>query len=494
MKKSLVLAMAMALGVSATAFAANPFSDVPAGHWAYASVAKLAAAGIVDGYPDGTFKGDCLMTRYEMAQIVAKAYAKGAIGADDKLMAEFADELDNLGVRVAKLEKKADNVKITGEARFGYKDFDAKLSSPFLEGIGEEAPVIPGLEFGNNSIKAKAHEAALRTRLYLSGTINDDWTYGAMIQNTQTLDSNAEESTTKFRRAYVNGKIGEVEMTAGRQAFTIGEGYVADLTGDAIKLDFGKKLKTTVFAGRFDSVAYDTSALLGVTGVGAALDYLIDEGDIDAGDVNMALGAIATNNKTTLYGANFAYDFTDKLYGNAGFYAREGHNIGNGLIQDEIGESVKLKEQKIYTAGLGYKFDKNVKLYGEYQKADKSMLEAIEVGGETAGGVPSFIDIGDDGWAATVYYKGANPMDKGSWGAYATYYDQSGAVLLDSICELEDNMPAILGMKGYEIGTSYTLAKNVVGKLAYYDLENKDLSNLGKYEQKMIWSTVTFNF
>ena len=85
MKKSLVLAMAMALGVSATAFAANPFSDVPAGHWAYASVAKLAAAGIVDGYPDGTFKGDQLMTRYEMAQIVAKAYAKGAIGADDKV-------------------------------------------------------------------------------------------------------------------------------------------------------------------------------------------------------------------------------------------------------------------------------------------------------------------------------------------------------------------------------------------------------------------------
>ena len=122
MKKSLVLAMAMALGVSATAFAANPFSDVPAGHWAYGSVAKLAAAGVVDGYPDGTFKGDNLMTRYEMAQIVAKAYAKGAIGADDKLMAEFADELDNLGIRIAKLEKKADNVKITGQARFGYKD------------------------------------------------------------------------------------------------------------------------------------------------------------------------------------------------------------------------------------------------------------------------------------------------------------------------------------------------------------------------------------
>ena len=74
MKKSLVLAMAMALGVTASAYAANnPFSDVPAGHWAYDSVAKLAAAGVIDGYGDSTFGGDKLMTRYEMAQITARA-------------------------------------------------------------------------------------------------------------------------------------------------------------------------------------------------------------------------------------------------------------------------------------------------------------------------------------------------------------------------------------------------------------------------------------
>ena len=50
MKKSLVLAMAMALGVTASAYAANPFSDVPAGHWAYDSINKLAAAGNGFGY------------------------------------------------------------------------------------------------------------------------------------------------------------------------------------------------------------------------------------------------------------------------------------------------------------------------------------------------------------------------------------------------------------------------------------------------------------
>ena len=78
MKKSLVLAMAMALGVTASAYAANPFSDVPAGHWAYDAVNKLAAEGVADGYPDGTYGGYKLMTRSEMVQSVAKAMDKGA--------------------------------------------------------------------------------------------------------------------------------------------------------------------------------------------------------------------------------------------------------------------------------------------------------------------------------------------------------------------------------------------------------------------------------
>ena len=95
MKKFLVVALALATGITASASAANPFSDVPAGHWAYASLAKLAAAGVVEGYPDSTFQGDKLMTRYEMAQIV-KAMAKGA--NVDRLASEFAEELDALGL------------------------------------------------------------------------------------------------------------------------------------------------------------------------------------------------------------------------------------------------------------------------------------------------------------------------------------------------------------------------------------------------------------
>ena len=57
---------------SVSVYAANPFSDVDASSWAYQSVEQLANAGI-NGYPDGTFKGSNPITRYEMAQMVAKS-------------------------------------------------------------------------------------------------------------------------------------------------------------------------------------------------------------------------------------------------------------------------------------------------------------------------------------------------------------------------------------------------------------------------------------
>ena len=193
MNKKLIMVLAMALGVSATAFAANPFSDLPAGHWAYGAVAKLAAAGVVDGFPDGTFKGDKTMTRYEMAQIVAKALAKGAIGADDKLVREFADELDNLGVRVSKLEKNADNVQVTGEVQMSYRN-------------------------DSGAATGKGSESDLRTRLWFTGEVNDKWHYVAMLENHQYFGGRNEsgDSDTDFQRAFLDGRIGALELKAGR--------------------------------------------------------------------------------------------------------------------------------------------------------------------------------------------------------------------------------------------------------------------------------------
>ena len=287
MKKSLVLAMAMALGVTASAYAANPFSDVPAGHWAYDSINKLAAAGVIEGYGDSTFGGDKLMTRYEMAQIVAKAMAKGA--NVDKLAAEFADELDNLGVRVTNLEKKADNVKVTGEVRYLYKD-----------------------------IKDDSYENNLRSRLWVNGQINDDWSYTGMIENTQYFDNNNGDEKTEFNRAYVEGKIGGLAVTAGRYNAFLANGNVYDDLVDGAEVSYGDKVKVTGFAGKATEV---------------------DGGNYAGGELSTSFGDM---------------------------------NVAAGYVNYKDLEDVKDKDNAIWYVGADYTIG-DVNLSGMYLKGDASL-------------------------------------------------------------------------------------------------------------------------
>ena len=127
MKKILALAAVAALTAGVSAYAANPFSDVTPDDWAYQAVSDLSVQGVVEGYPDGTFKGERNMTRYELAQIIARLMAKeDQLNAEqqatlDKLAGEYADELANLGVRVANLEKKVGNISWSGDARMQYQ-------------------------------------------------------------------------------------------------------------------------------------------------------------------------------------------------------------------------------------------------------------------------------------------------------------------------------------------------------------------------------------
>ena len=332
MKKSLVLAMAMALGVTASAYAANPFSDVPAGHWAYDAVNKLAAAGVVDGYPDGTYGGDKLMTRYEMAQIVAKAMAKGA--NVDKLAAEFADELDSLGVRVANLEKKADNVKITGQARFSYKDVD-------------------GDENGN--------EGALRTRLWVTGQVNEDWTYTGMFQNTQTWTDKDAEDTVELDRAYVDGRVGGMAVTAGRWNEVTFTGNVLDTNIDGVKVAYGDKVKVFGMAAKgasSDNVTYlfDSDDRLYVAGVTA---------DMGAVDAYAAYFTTDADDEKEIWNVgvsyNFAPDFTlaaEYMRGDKDYYNTD----KDGWYADLAWKGASADEPGSYGLHVGY-FDQSANAY-----------------------------------------------------------------------------------------------------------------------------------
>lgn len=424
MKKSLVFAMAMALGVTATAFAANPFSDVPAGHWAYAAVAKLAAAGIVDGYPDGTYKGDRTMTRYEMAQIVAKALAKGAIGADDKLVGEFADELDNLGVRVARLEKNADNVKITGNVRLSYKQNN-------------------GGKFDGAEDKSQSR---LRTRLFFTGEVNDNWHYVAMLENNQYFQGQNEsgDDDTDFQRAYLTGNIGVVNLSAGRQEGFWGDGNIYDDRVDSVKAtvpfgvarftaEYGKMANKSTYSWQKDNYTDDDSVAdeFWATGLyGTWGNFDLGAEYVHADDVNGNVGII---------------NGTDKIWDVSAKY-----NVG------------KFSLGAMYLKGD----DDTLKDYGKYKDAD------------------------DDGYVVSMGWVGAKASDPGSWGLYAKYYDQGAPTVIDHTMNGAWDKFDGEGFKGYNVGGNVTLAKNMVATVEYYDLKGKESDQ----HARTLWSQLVVTF
>jgi hypothetical protein len=229
-----IFAATAVLGVT-TAFAANPFSDVTPDSWAYQAVSQLANAGVINGYPDGTFKGQNNITRYEMAQMVAKAMAnQDRANAEQQAMInrladEFSNELNNLGVRVARLEDRVGNVKVTGDARLRYRDaqdakskFDARARVQFNAKVNDRTDAVVRLTSGNFEL------------------------------GNSTTGGNANAT---IDRAYVNHKFGErVSVKAGRFNQVIGGGLAFDGTFDGAQLNVGNdKIQAQAAYGYFVS-------------------------------------------------------------------------------------------------------------------------------------------------------------------------------------------------------------------------------------------------
>lgn len=138
MKKQVVCTLTAALAVtSLSALAANPFVDVPSDSWAYKSVVELADAGIIQGVDGQYFQGHRNITRYEAAEMVAKAMAhmdKASVeqrALINKLADEYADELNSLGVRVTNLENRVGHTRVFGDVfvRYRYQNGNKKNDS-----------------------------------------------------------------------------------------------------------------------------------------------------------------------------------------------------------------------------------------------------------------------------------------------------------------------------------------------------------------------------
>ena len=198
MKKILAIAAAAALTAGVSTYAANPFSDVSPDDWAYQAVSDLSDQGVVEGYPDGTFKGERNMTRYELAQVIARLMAReDQLNAEqkatlDKLAGEYADELANLGVRVSNLEKKVGNISWSGDARMRYQ---------------------------NKSNDTDNWDG--RMRIVAKAAVNDS-TYAQARFVSEMNFKDSKDANTYADQLFVNHGFGDFAVRLGRQPVTFG--------------------------------------------------------------------------------------------------------------------------------------------------------------------------------------------------------------------------------------------------------------------------------
>mgnify|MGYP000697274886 FL=1 len=320
MKKILAIAAVAALTAGVSAYAANPFSDVSPDDWAYQAVSDLSDQGVVEGYPDGTFKGERNMTRYELAQVIARLMAReDQLNAEqkatlDKLAGEYADELANLGVRVSNLEKKVGNISWFGDARMRWKE----------KGYNTDG-----------SRKADGWDG--RMRINAKAQVNDStYVRGRFTSSMDFKDS--ADANTKMDVLFVHHQFGDkVGMNLGRNFLTLGQtGMYYDDFFDGAQLFIGdSKLTLEAGYGRMNTWINDYgqkkddtvyARLYGQTGrIGYDAEYIKTVGAADA-------------DKKSIWGAGLTVGVTDAV--------------------DVFGDFYKNTEPEgdpqMWTAGLGF--------------------------------------------------------------------------------------------------------------------------------------------
>ena len=295
MKKILAIAAVAALTAGVSAYAANPFSDVSPDDWAYQAVSDLSDQGVVEGYPDGTFKGERNMTRYELAQVIARLMAReDQLNAEqkatlDKLAGEYADELANLGVRVSNLEKKVGNISWFGDARMRWKE----------KGYNTDG-----------SRKADGWDG--RMRINAKAQVNDStYVRGRFTSNMNFKDD--ADANTKMDVLFVHHQFGDkVGMNLGRNFLTLGQtGMYYDDFFDGAQLFIGdSKLTLEAGYGRMNTWINDYgqkkddtvyARLYGKTGrIGYDAEYIKTVGAADA-------------DKKSIWGAGLTVGVTDAV-------------------------------------------------------------------------------------------------------------------------------------------------------------------------------------
>ena len=458
-KLATVLAAACVLGAT-TAFAApNPFSDVTPNDWAYQAVSQLAAEGVVEGYPDGEFKGQQNITRYEMAQMVARAMVKqDQLNAEqqaqlNRLADEFANELNSLGVRVSNLEDRVGNVKLTGDARVRWVD----------NGTDDNFD--------------------MRARIQANAKVADNTTVTARISSDNFgFDSKDQDPKLNLDRLYVDHQLSDgLHLTAGRYGETFGAtGYWYDDAFDGVRLQYKATDAVTASAGYGYAKGMDLNAAPQVTELKS--------------DLKAAQNALAQAQKE--YDAAVASGDDFAVYEANMMLGVRTHDVD--LAQEALDKAFNgendLKSPEMTYGTLGYNGN-NFRVIGTYiapngNKADAAGLDDIWGAGAVVGLNEDFSLSGDyfnvgykdhddaDFWNARVDFGHADLKKPGSFNIFVDYVDAEPGSYLGGTGSLRTSS-YLNNTESWGAGFGVVVAENVkLEGLRTFSAETKDGADL----------------
>ena len=420
----------MAVGATC-AFAANPFVDVPSDSWAYKSVVELADAGIIQGVDGQYFQGNRNITRYEAAEMVAKAMAhmdKASVeqrALINKLADEYADELNNLGVRVSALENRVGNVKLTGDARIRYihQSEGDKITSDKINNVyGENKN---GDKVVNKATK-NDNSWSYRVRVRANAQVNDRTkvTYGISSDNKNFADNKA--ATDEPNDIYTD--LANIDYNFGGNNWDLLVGrYNYKMGGDR---SYG-----FLFGDTFD---------------GAQLKYQNDKFAATAGYGKFKAGDIAGTED--MDGVKTGYGELEGFFGG-------GRTAGSAIgvyYNDFTVAGSDAKE----VARDSFAFDDAWGAYGSLNLGKWNLLANYEKYNST-----NSSDNDPEVWVGKLTYGAANFATPKSWDAWVEYLnaDQGFADAKGNFVGSTDGWRAdslLNNVKSWGVGVDYTFAKN----------------------------------
>ena len=486
--------MVTVVAFAAPALAAtNPFMDVPQGHWSYDAVGLLASRGIVSGYPDGAFKGAQPATRYEMASVVARALvtvdAEKASKQDlellKKLVMEFKDELDALGVKVDSLDKRVavleDNLggwKLSGQFFF---------EADFAGGDGQ-----PGANGGTSYTESNLDNSfqKSRFRLYLQKQISETTSFfGEFRAGSESAGAGTsgygDIDQINLRTVYVDTMLPwEIGFRVGRFVMDFEADHGLYVDNDAIygdyRLDgfqFTKNwgsFSAKAIVGRNSAVGNDVDTLnnymtyaldltwqpneaffVGVNGV-----WLSEDGDVTGyEDMDMAT-----------YSAYLSYNFTPAIALQGIYYWQDLDDglvtMKNPLATEDSPTAWKavldIKQDVLKFTGLRFEYMQHDNMF--YGVRDPYSFDAIT---GNAASIADNMPWNDN--TSDLFFIYAEQKWNDKWSSYLRYqqadYDTEG---------LDD-------AKGYGIGVTYQYTPAIAFRLAYDHLDYGDNGTGAQY-------------